>query len=283
MHRATRRNLTLLAAAFALAALALLRPGRQPPAPPQPITTLDAASVSAIDISREGQADLRLRRRKGNWEMHSPFAAPADADKVHALLRLVSLTSAVRLDVAVQDLGRFGLAPPKARIALDGEVFAFGDAHPLDARRYVLHGERVYLLNDVTYHHLIAEPGAFLSRRLLPPAAELIGVVTPNYTIRRQPPGWRLLRGGLGNPQRGAEQVARAWTDARAERVLTHPSTAASGEVILQFRQAADIKLQLIAKDAAVLLGRSDWGVAYELTPAAAQTLGLMPALDMAG
>jgi hypothetical protein len=165
-------NAGLAAVLACLGALAWLSSGTEPA--PAPLTDVTAERIDAILIERERQEAIRLESRGGGWRMVAPVDAPANEVKVQALLQVLHAPSTGQLDPRAHAPARFGLEPPKARLHMSGAgvdlELAFGDAHPLDARRYVLHAGLIHLLPDTTYHHLIAAAADYARRE--PPAAD---------------------------------------------------------------------------------------------------------------
>lgn len=152
--------LGLLAAVLALGALAL-RPIPEPEPSAVRLLGLAPEDIHLIRLQRRGQADVELERQGKHWRVSTPFAAEADVERVQALLRIVDVASTLSFDAVDEELPRFGLNPPRARLTLNDRVLEFGDPHPLDGRRYLRLGDRVHLATDRHYHLLITEASLF--------------------------------------------------------------------------------------------------------------------------
>jgi len=151
-------NLILLLLVVVLGAAAqreLERPERGPI-----LTDLDPGTISAVVIERLGAARIRLQRTSEGWRLLEPLEGAADGERVARLLRIAAapVRRVLPSDAEPQALG---LEPPRLTLTLDGLELRIGDTEPLAQRRYVAVGDRVSLIDDRHYHHLIAPAQAY--------------------------------------------------------------------------------------------------------------------------
>jgi len=136
-------NLGLLAVLSALVAVIALAPA---PTPPR-LSDLDPDTVQRIEIER-GEERIVLMRRGEVWWLLEPQELPGHAPQIEPLLRLPASAWSVRYAPAEVDLAAAGLQPPRRVLSFDGQRFALGGLEALGSRRYLRHGEWVYLIED---------------------------------------------------------------------------------------------------------------------------------------
>lgn len=277
MGRRAVLNLVLAAVVAGLAWLTF--------APPEPgdsqdaslaVTSLDAAAIRRIEIRAGSRPAMRLAREAGGWMLESPRAGRADPLRVQALLGLATARSRSGFRAAGNDLGQFGLAPPRATVTFDDAVVAVGDTDPVASLRYVLARDQVHLLEDRWFSQIFGEAVAWLDPRLLSGVTALGAIRIPgaHWTWRdgqwhRQPPG--------PGAQAGAA-LAKAWRDASALAVRDLDERLDwSAEVSVTPRDGGEPLRFVVARTAdAVFLGRRDRNVQYRFLPR--QAAALLPA-----
>lgn len=154
MDRRLRLNLILLALA---GLLGILIWQSRPPAFP-PLTGLDPAAVSQIEIRDRSGRQVRLSRRDNGWQSGGN---PADQTRVARFLGICRTPSLERF-AAPEDLTPFGLEPAPIRLQLDELTLDIGATDPVNGWRYVRIGQQIHLIADGFYHHLTASPEAWL-------------------------------------------------------------------------------------------------------------------------
>ena len=161
MNKLTYINLLLLVVIVLLAAFLLLT--RNDGQPEQlNVSAIDPDSIDQIIISRAGQSELHFSKQTGRWRMLSPLAAPANDTRIQAILSILSARSHTQLDVAGLDPDRFSLRSPSVTLKLNEHEFRFGDAAPMDNRRYLLYLDTVHLINDGLFQQLQQKPEFFI-------------------------------------------------------------------------------------------------------------------------
>jgi len=114
-------NLALLLAAAGIGLLLYFNPQSNAPIEYR-LSTLQAGDIKRITIDKP--AGLSLEKRDGGWFITSPFKARADAVQVDRLLDILSASSKQRFPA--NDLARFDLDQPRARLTLGEQTFSFG-------------------------------------------------------------------------------------------------------------------------------------------------------------
>jgi hypothetical protein len=263
-------NLGLIGLLGILVLLAVYEPGLEPPKPLPPLTTLAGTAVKGITIERKDAEPVRLLREGERWLMQAPYAVPANRGRVEAMLRFVAGASQASFPAAGQALERFGLADPGVRLAVDGEVFAFGDINPLDHQRYVLYRDRVHLTVDGLYDDLTADPGDFVSPRLVEDGRELVAIELPAANIERRDYVWVLEPPDSAIKDADLARLAEDWRSAQALTVRKRREAKPEGTVTLRGKEAPgqptpSIRFEVLAREPELVLARPDLGIEYRL------------------
>jgi len=132
------------------------------------ISSLSAAEVSAIEIPQANKPAIKLERLHDKWALTAPFKAQANQPRINLLLSLLSAPVYGQFQPMDQaSLDQFGLSKPEATLRLNDQQFYFGGIEALNKRRYVLHQDVIYLLDDNIAPLLKASAGSFVDNRLI--------------------------------------------------------------------------------------------------------------------
>jgi hypothetical protein len=154
MDRRLRLNLLLLL----LVALLGLAVWFSRPADPTPLTSIDPAEVTRIEISDLSGRHIQMRRRDGEWYLDG--GKRADQARVAQLLGICRTSSLARFPAPVS-LKPYGLKAAPIMLRLNDKSLAFGATDPIHGWRYVLIGKQIHLIADGFYYHLSAPPEAW--------------------------------------------------------------------------------------------------------------------------
>jgi Domain of unknown function (DUF4340) len=269
-------NLAMAGIAIGLALTAWFRPGLEPPAAPQPLTTLSPAQVSHIRISRLQRPALEFTRQADNWLLAGDPPLPASPFQVNALLAILRAQPDRRYPAASLDLQELGLDPPQATVVLDDEAtLLIGNTEPLDNMRYVQYGATIYLVAD-RYQHLInADRTNFIERRLLDAAAVITRLTLPDLTLTQTADGhWKLVP---DNPDISADAMAQLltnWQQASALYVRPYVEGTTGTRITLELAgNATPVVFELVSRSPEFILARPDLGIQYHFSNGAADRL----------
>lgn len=159
MHPLDRVNGWLALAALTVALLLWL--GRPASLPPPPITPLDAADINAVQLYEQNRLKWSVLRDKAGWTMTHPDITAADPARIAQLLSIVATPSLRAWQGSPETLAAYGLAAPAYRLVFDKLSIDFGATEPTAGLRYILVGDRVHLIGDGYYHHLLAATQSF--------------------------------------------------------------------------------------------------------------------------
>ncbi len=138
------------------------------------ITSLFPTTLTAFSIERPAQSDMQFLRAlhddgsHGPWRMLQPVNAPADSDRIDAVLSLLRARSPVKRnsdDIAPQSIG---LDERSVMFRTPGWEIQFGAIDPLGEWQWIRSNGQVGKI-DPSYSELLrADSGGFVSRVLLP-------------------------------------------------------------------------------------------------------------------
>lgn len=275
----TLLNLTLALALAGLIALAVIEPGKQATPSASPLTSLAPEAIQQISLHAPGQADINLQRVAGQWQMLSPFAAPANQQRIEQLLALPTARSQARYPLAQADADQLQLASPALTIRFDDTRFELGGTAPLGGSRYVRIGDTVHLFTD-RYSHLARGPATdFVSPALLDAADTITALTLPALRLVLRDGHWQ----GEGTSATPApnpdhlQQLLDEWRQARATAVQALAADALGTERITVTTARATLEFRLRQTDEELILQRPDLGLQYHFPHEAEQRLLSLP------
>jgi hypothetical protein len=159
MHPLDRVNGVLALAVLALAALLWLDRPATKTLPP--LTQLHATDINEIKLYEGARIKWSVLRDKSGWTMTHPDITPANSARIDELLSILSTPSLKAWHSPPETLATYGLAEPTYRLEFDTQAIGFGDTEPTSGLRYVSIEDRIHLVGDGYYHHLLAAERAF--------------------------------------------------------------------------------------------------------------------------
>ncbi len=266
MGRRALLNLVLAVMVIALVLVVWFEPGLEREDAPARLTGLAAGDVDRIGIRIAGGEDIEIMRAAGQWRITAPVDAEANEFRIEPLLRVVEARSYAHFEAEAGELARYGLAPPRALLRVNGVEIAFGDSEPIDHRRYARVGGVVHLIDDHYLPRLQAGLPAFVSNRLLPEGARPVAFVFPNLAVTQSADGrWQV------EPERGLSMDAvnrfvDGWAHARAIFVDRHAGEPSQGEITVMLRGAEQpLTFLILETEADVVLAPAGTGLVYHL------------------
>lgn len=163
MRRSTRSLLILAIAAAVLGAAVYAELAHERGLAPQPLTALDPAAVTHLEIRCASCTTRVFERVDGVWQMRAPHAAAANPEAVTRLLAVLRAPVRTRAKMAGYDAARLGLDPPLITVIADATHIDIGGEDPIDHDRYVRIGAE-----------LLRVPDRFSARLLESPESELL-------------------------------------------------------------------------------------------------------------
>ncbi len=186
-------NVGLVALIVVLALVMEFKPGmHKAPAIP-PLTGLSVGQINHIRLQRPGTPEIDIVKSDGRWMMTAPRKARANSFRINELLHLAVAKIATHFAAPADNLGKYGLAKPRAEVWLNNEKISFGGPHPIDPDYYILYRGQVYLVPDHYDNAATAPLSGFFSTRLINAHNRLMSLQIPGLRLTRKPDGsWKL-------------------------------------------------------------------------------------------
>ncbi|MGH8585100.1 MAG: DUF4340 domain-containing protein [Gammaproteobacteria bacterium] len=270
-------NLGLIGLVAILVLLAVYEPGLNAPKQPPRLSTIEGPVVKAITVTGKDGEAIVLAKEGERWMMRAPYSVPANPGRVQSILGFLEGTSQASFPAQGHDLQRFGLAEPTVRMEVDADGFAFGDTSPMNSQRYVLYKGQVHLTTDALYDQLLADPGDFVSPRLVEEGRQLTAIQLPGATVEHQKGGWVLHPEDAAVADEALARLADDWLSAQALAVRKRRDAASQDTVTLELKDAAALRFEVLAREPELVLARPELGLEYRLGSEMAERL-LRPA-----
>jgi hypothetical protein len=285
MTSRTLLNLALAIVAIALVLVVVYRPGIEPDPVPQRMTSaLEPAAAISITVRRDLRPPLTLTRQADDWFVFTgEREVPAAGFQVNALLRLLTATPAQHYTADTLDMAALGLEPPQATVSIDDLEFRFGATEALENRRYVQHGDTVYLLEDQYQHLVNADWASFVNRRLIGKGDAITRLQLPDMTLERTAGETWQVEPAQDIAADALQTLVDNWQQAKALHVRTYAGTDSSETVMIQTRASEQpVELRIVSHAPDLVIARPDWGIQYHLTTGQEDRLFTLPAPDKA-
>ncbi len=278
-------NLLLALVVAGLALFLVLKPEK---AGPQrfALSTLQAGSVTRLELTPAGKPAIVLEKRGDEWRMSAPLQARADGYRIAATLELLKAQSETRLPAT--DLQKFELDKPYVRVSVSQgkqqQVFDIGGRQPLTNQLYVATGGHVYLVSPVYLVDVSRGAEDFLAKKLLADDESPAGFELPGMKLSLKDGRWQRAPDDGKLSADDLNRFVDEWKLATAMSVTR--AAAGGGKPLAQLRvilaSGKVLDLALLAREPEVVLRREDEGLDYHFAPDAGARL-LDPATPAAG
>lgn len=251
-------NLALLLAVACLASLFYFKPQSNAPSEYR-LSSLQAGDIKRVTIDKP--AVLSLEKRDRGWFITHPFKARANAVQVERLLEILSATSKQRFPP--NDLTRFDLDQPQARLTLGKQTFSFGALNPLSAEQYVATADNIYLVPPRYGAAVAMPPNTFLNHLLLADNETPTGIDLPGYKLARVNGAWSVSPAPAQLSQDQLNRFADEWR--LAYSIASEPAKPAPGaeQIRIMLDNGGSVLLQVLQKQPQLILLRDDEMIAY--------------------
>ena len=244
-------------------------------APPPPLTSLDSEAITHIEVRHPDRPEIKLDMTDKGWMITEPVKIAADTLQVDALTALAYRETSLNYPAAEVDLARLGLSPPQWTIQLDDTELHFGNKEPVQDRRYVQVGDKVFLASDPPSTALDADYSDLVHAKLMPEGTPAISLLeTPKLKLEQvDETSWKVTPASADHGPDARAKLLAHWENARSLwRTRFDPATdkPIEGDTIrVRFggKDQPIIEYQVIKRDQQLLLLRKDLDVVYTLPP----------------
>jgi len=268
-------NFVLLAVVVGLILMVYFEPGVEKAAKPATLLSLTPEDVNHIALMPASKDVIKFEKRGSEWHIVAPLDARANAVRIDSLLRLTHAAVRKSYDVASADLEKLKLDTPLGVIQFNDIKIAFGDEESLNHYRYVMVGDKVYLITDNYFYNLQAGVANYIDTRLLPPDSHIVTIELPDMRVKVGDKGeWSVTPGHPDAAADAAQTLVDEWREAQALRVSPYQDDKALGAVKITFdKQAKPLTFEILARDPELILGRADIGIRYHISNEQAESL----------
>lgn len=275
-------NLGLLVLIGVLVLLVVYEPGIEAPVEPPPLLQLDKVAITRIAIRRDGQKDVVLERDgKGEWWMTAPVRHAAEPYRIDSLLRIATLKGLGSFAATEEKLAAYQLDKPRVTLTLnESTTLAFGGSTPLDQRRYVLLDNKVHLITDTLYYHLIGSYPTFLRKALLPPDSGIDAITLPGLSIAWVDEKWQLQPAPEGFSADQVNTLLDNWKFASALEIKPYDGKPGEKVSLTLSGVPQPLELLLTSRSPDLILARPEQGIQYHLDANSAAKLLQLPAMS---
>lgn len=260
-------NIVLATAAVALAAAVYFSQKKEDQGPP--LTPITAATLDRVSLEHPGSPTVKLERKGGLWKITEPVQADADPFEVNAFIDLAKQEVKKSLELNAVSLKDLGLTTPAYTVTLNDQKIGFGAQEPIQARRYLLVGGKVALVEDPPAEALDADYSDLVSRTLLPTTAEIQSIALPGLNIAKSADAksWILAPEDANAGADARQKLIDSWKSARALWNAALPKDGIKGDdVSVTLKGGTVIKFVVTARDPQLVIARPDIGVSYTLS-----------------
>lgn len=278
MNRATL-NIVLGVILLGLA-VAVYTSGEKKSTPKPPLTRLNAATITSIQIDHGHTKPIRLVKQEGHWRLSSPVNAAADSYAVSSLLDIATLPCQRTIKPQAVKMSDLGLSPPHYRMKFDKTTVEVGGIEPLKRRRYMQTGGRICLVRNPTAAGLSGKYENLVSRHLLGSPRSVISIRLPNFTLNKTGKAhgsWTVSPEQPGTAKTAASQLANKWLSAESEwneEVSKHKHKQRHvPQVQIRLEGGKTIDFLIVGRSPQFVLERPSIGLRYELSEAQGKAL----------
>jgi len=259
-------NLLLVLLLTGLALYALLR-SKEPSDTGIKLTQLKRDDVSRITLERRGSPTIQLEKREGRWRITAPLQTRAEPTQVDRLTDITMATAKHKLPPG--DLPRYELDPPKLKLTLNDDTFAFGRINDVTNEQYVANAGALYLVAPFYGYGMPTEVNKLASRKLLDDSEVPVAFDFGRYRIVRDDRGNWTIEGSYP-AQRGKvlsqddyNRWADEWRITSSLGVESHRGARGKERLVVHFKNGKKVSLEILQKQPEFLLIRGDENMQY--------------------
>ncbi len=275
MNRALLTNAALALLVAAVGLWLWLRPAAKSVEPDFAVSATRPADARSVRIERPGVPDIMLERSPAGWRQLAPVEARADAVRVERLIEVLKARSRTRLPA--EDLERFDLHAPTARLAVDGETLAFGAINPVTGEQYLLAGGHVFLVQPSVGLSLPPRDETMASKSLFGEDERPVGFLLPGGRVELREGKWEQTPPpgeAAALSQDDYQQWAERWRFASSLVTRKAPARPRGNRLAVVLADGRKVELMAREEPSTVFLVRLDEKLEYRF--AADQALRLL-------
>jgi len=187
-----------------------------------PLSHISPQNVNQIQIFKNGESTV-LHKKKNIWQITQPISVKANQFRIGSLLQLLTTNNYTKYDSANLKLKTFGLDTPSPVVKINDEIFSFGISNPINNKRYVLHNNTVYIIDDNFYPLINSQIGTLVDQNLFPTETILSSLQTNQFNLSKNEKG--LWKSSLPASADSINEMIHNWNNAQAFGVHDYTPT----------------------------------------------------------
>lgn len=259
----TSRSLLNVGMVFAaMLAAVILYTHKPEDIPPKghPLVPIAQAEIQSVEIERVNSPVIFLQRDGSQWRMTAPVKARLDETALARVLDLSRLGASNKL--AADDLAKYGLDKPWARVRFGNHTLEFGNTNTLTEEFYVRSGDAVHAVPARNASGIPSTPGKLIAHRMFAPEEAIAAIEAAGFSLRHDGTRWQMNPPDPGLSQDDLVRWVEQWR--YASSVITQPGEpAAKADVTIELRDGRRIEIGLKARAPDLVLHRRDEGLDY--------------------
>lgn len=261
-------NLVLVAIIAGATLLVTLKPGKDDAQKTQAsITTLAMAEISYITVDRADTKPVELALQEKHWRLLKPVPARANRFNISKLLRLLTTQAEASFDAHVDDLNKYGLDRPHAKIRFNTLELLVGNKHPLKNARYVLINTTVHLVPSHLLRVADSSYNEFISGQLFQGLEIIKAIKLPEVSLSEDKQGWKIRPADDSLSADAINDFVQEWQHASALSVDRYSGKPALATIRLQLagdgEQTRVLSLGILSYAPEFILYRKDEKLEY--------------------
>jgi len=105
-------------------------------------------NAKELVIHVEDEKDVVIRLENDIWKVVKPSSFIADKQRIRHLFTLLSESADISYAIKGKNLADYGLDKDKLSISFNGVKMIFGKINEVSNKRYILKGDRMYLISE---------------------------------------------------------------------------------------------------------------------------------------
>jgi hypothetical protein len=232
-----------------------------PAEPTHPLSTLNAAQISSIQIEKPNTAAVHLEKHNNAWFVTVPFSARADSFRISRILEILAASSTQVFPAT--DLAAFDLDKPLLKLTIKDQTFSFGTLNPLTQQQYALTANTVYLISARYMSNAAVQTADFADKRLfaeneIPVRFEFAGRV-----LALNEGKWETTPVHTDSSQDALNKWRDDWRHASALLAQPYVDGKSSGKIFITLNSGKKIALSILQKQPDLVLLREDEHMQY--------------------
>lgn len=265
-------NLSLLLLIFALAAIAVYKPGKDVAIKPTILTPLKSSAIHHIKINRHSasatEQQIEFKKTVSGWEMLKPYSVSANTFRINSILELLSTVSFSQNNLENLDLNTFGLKKPLVTITFNNITsLVFGHNKSLKNHRYIKIGSTLHLTADTFFYQLGAKSESYINHKVLSESDNIVKLTLPSLKLKNDNGKWNVIpkKGDLSSDS--INQLISEWKLSQAFDVnKVKPDSVGKADIIVYLKNNKKIHFKIEDTHKSFNLINLDTGIRYFLS-----------------